>query len=173
MRPLVGAALELRESAAAMAGDAVARLAELLMAENPSADVGLLARATDPLKALFLGTGATVVRDQGPHGDHLVVLWHPASHSPAFCGQASHGSTSRGPGDPAFRVGVNDASATGDPGAAGHVLLVGHYDTALPAGAVRERPFRLDGALTGPGVYDMKGALVQVALAMRLIREHG
>jgi glutamate carboxypeptidase len=54
----------------------------------------------------------------------------------------------------------------------GHVLLIGHYDTVLPAGTIESRPFALDGdVLTGPGVFDMKGSLVAVALAMRLLRE--
>lgn len=136
---------QLRDSAAASADEVLAHLEALVMAESPSADVDLLADAADRLESLFHGVGARVVRDRGPHGDHLVVSW-------PLAGPARNGDER------------------------GHVLLVGHYDTALPAGAVRERPFRLDGdgdTLTGPGVYDMKGALVQVELAMRLIRRHG
>src|SRR5262245_66583599 len=39
-------------------------------------------------------------------------------------------------------------------------LFVGHYDTVFPAGTVKERPFRIEGARAyGPGVYDMKGGL--------------
>jgi glutamate carboxypeptidase len=57
-----------------------------------------------------------------------------------------------------------------DPG--GHILLVGHHDTALPVGTIDKHPFRLTGdTLTGPGVYDMKGAIVGVRLAMRLLHE--
>ncbi|MCL2782114.1 MAG: M20/M25/M40 family metallo-hydrolase, partial [Actinomycetia bacterium] len=54
----------------------------------------------------------------------------------------------------------------------GHVLLVGHADTVFPVGTAARRPFHLDGdTLRGPGVHDMKGALVAVELALRLI--HG
>jgi len=58
----------------------------------------------------------------------------------------------------------------------GHVLLIGHCDTVFPRGTPTHRPFRLapDGdTVTGPGVYDMKGALVAVELAMLLLAETG
>jgi glutamate carboxypeptidase len=63
---------------------------------------------------------------------------------------------------------------SGDPGACGHVLLVAHSDTVFPAGTTADRPFRLaaDGdTVTGPGVFDMKGALTQVELAMRMLAD--
>ena len=65
---------------------------------------------------------------------------------------------------------------TGAPDAVGHVLLVAHSDTVFPAGTTAGRPFRLaaDGdTATGPGVFDMKGSLVQVELAMRMLAETG
>ena len=58
----------------------------------------------------------------------------------------------------------------------GHALLIGHCDTVFPRGTPTRRPFRLapDGdTVTGPGVYDMKGALVAVELAMLLLAEAG
>jgi len=43
-------------------------------------------------------------------------------------------------------------------------LLVGHMDTVFPRGTAAERPFRRDGDRAyGPGVSDMKGALVALA----------
>lgn len=62
------------------------------------------------------------------------------------------------------------------PASEGHVLLIGHCDTVFPRGTPTERPFRLaaDGdTVTGPGVYDMKGALVAVELAMLLLARAG
>ncbi|MFD6416154.1 M20/M25/M40 family metallo-hydrolase [Streptomyces sp. NPDC060194] len=59
---------------------------------------------------------------------------------------------------------------------AGHVLLVAHSDTVFPAGTVAGRPFTLaeDGdTVTGPGVFDMKGSLVAVELAMDLLARTG
>jgi glutamate carboxypeptidase len=42
------------------------------------------------------------------------------------------------------------------------VLLLGHHDTVFPIGALAARPFRVaDGHVTGPGVFDMLGGLVQ------------
>jgi len=54
----------------------------------------------------------------------------------------------------------------------GNLLVVGHFDTVWPAGTLERRPFRVDGALAyGPGTVDMKGALVALELAVRLMRE--
>jgi glutamate carboxypeptidase len=48
-------------------------------------------------------------------------------------------------------------SGGGDP----RVLLVGHHDTVHPLGSLAERPFEaVDGRVTGPGVFDMKGGIV-------------
>ena len=44
-------------------------------------------------------------------------------------------------------------------------LLVGHCDTVWPVGTVGQMPVRVEGeTLRGPGVFDMKGGLVQTAL---------
>ena len=42
------------------------------------------------------------------------------------------------------------------------VLIVGHHDTVFPLGTLGARPFTVaDGRATGPGVFDMKGGIVQ------------
>lgn len=42
------------------------------------------------------------------------------------------------------------------------VLILGHHDTVFPRGTLVERPFCVDGGVvTGPGVFDMLGGLVQ------------
>lgn len=47
------------------------------------------------------------------------------------------------------------------------VLLVGHHDTVFPLGALATRPFRVEsGRATGPGVFDMKGGIVQAIHAV-------
>ena len=47
-------------------------------------------------------------------------------------------------------------------GGAPRVLIVGHHDTVFPLGALAQRPFTVDGGrATGPGVFDMKGGIVQ------------
>lgn len=46
----------------------------------------------------------------------------------------------------------------GDP----HVLILGHHDTVFPLGTLDRRPFKVeDGRVTGPGVFDMLGGIVQ------------
>ncbi|MER5888881.1 M20 family metallopeptidase [Streptomyces sp. NPDC001941] len=42
------------------------------------------------------------------------------------------------------------------------VLVLGHHDTVFPLGTLERRPFRVrEGHVTGPGVFDMLGGLVQ------------
>jgi glutamate carboxypeptidase len=51
-------------------------------------------------------------------------------------------------------------------------LLLGHYDTVWPLGTVAARPFTVDdNVIRGPGVFDMKGGLVQMVSALRVIRD--
>jgi glutamate carboxypeptidase len=53
-------------------------------------------------------------------------------------------------------------------------LLVGHCDTVWPVGTQREMPVRVvDDQIRGPGVFDMKGGLVQMLFALRALREVG
>jgi glutamate carboxypeptidase len=51
-------------------------------------------------------------------------------------------------------------------------LLVGHCDTVWPVGTLRQMPVRVEGeTVLGPGVFDMKGGLVQMLYALRAVRE--
>jgi len=51
-------------------------------------------------------------------------------------------------------------------------LVVGHYDTVWPIGTLSKRPFTVDdNVIRGPGVFDMKGGLTQIVMALRTIRE--
>jgi glutamate carboxypeptidase len=51
-------------------------------------------------------------------------------------------------------------------------MLVGHCDTVWPIGTLRDMPVRLEGdTLRGPGVFDMKGGLVQMIFALRALHE--
>jgi glutamate carboxypeptidase len=53
-------------------------------------------------------------------------------------------------------------------------LLLGHCDTVWPLGSLETMPVEIrDGRLAGPGVYDMKGGLVQGVFALRALRELG
>ena len=51
-------------------------------------------------------------------------------------------------------------------------LVIGHYDTVWPVGTITERPFEVDGnIIRGPGVFDMKGGLVQLVIALGALRD--
>ena len=53
-------------------------------------------------------------------------------------------------------------------------LLLGHLDTVWPVGTLAAMPVRIqDGLLYGPGVFDMKGGLVQMIFALRALAERG
>jgi glutamate carboxypeptidase len=51
----------------------------------------------------------------------------------------------------------------------GHLLLLGHIDTVLPAAP----PYRQDGRLVATGAIDMKGGLVTLVGALDLLHERG
>jgi len=53
-------------------------------------------------------------------------------------------------------------------------LMLGHYDTVWPLGTLDDMPFIQDGdAVHGPGVYDMKGGIVQAILAIEALQHFG
>ncbi|HSF41836.1 MAG TPA: M20 family metallopeptidase [Thermoanaerobaculia bacterium] len=53
-------------------------------------------------------------------------------------------------------------------------LLLGHCDTVWPLGTLESMPVEIrDGRLSGPGVFDMKGGLVQGIFALRALAELG
>jgi glutamate carboxypeptidase len=52
----------------------------------------------------------------------------------------------------------------------GQVLVLGHYDTVYASGTLRTMPFRVQGGKAyGPGVFDMKGGIVQALSAFRAL----
>ena len=53
-----------------------------------------------------------------------------------------------------------------------HQLVMGHVDTVWPSGTLSEMRPRIEGGrLYGPGAYDMKGGLVQLVFALRVLHE--
>lgn len=54
----------------------------------------------------------------------------------------------------------------------GGFLFLCHFDTVHPIGMLAENPVRVEGGeLYGPGVYDMKGSIVQVVTALRALQD--
>lgn len=59
-------------------------------------------------------------------------------------------------------------SAGGEP----QVLILGHHDTVFPLGTLERRPFTVeDGRVTGPGVFDMLGGLVQAVHGLATLED--
>ena len=55
-----------------------------------------------------------------------------------------------------------------------HVLVLGHLDTVWPVGQLTKMPFVVDQETAkGPGVFDMKGGLVSLVLALRIAQRSG
>lgn len=53
------------------------------------------------------------------------------------------------------------------------VLILGHHDTVFPLGTLERRPFTVaDGHVTGPGVFDMLGGLVQAIHGLVGLDDH-
>lgn len=49
-------------------------------------------------------------------------------------------------------------------------LIIGHFDTVWPVGTLEAMPFKVENnVVSGPGVFDMKGGLVQLLLALRTL----
>lgn len=64
--------------------------------------------------------------------------------------------------DPRIVESANGPHVWWSGGGTPRILLVGHHDTVFPLGALAARPFTVsDGRATGPGVFDMKGGIVQ------------
>jgi glutamate carboxypeptidase len=59
-------------------------------------------------------------------------------------------------------------------GGPARVLLIGHHDTVHPVGSTTTRPFTVtDDQITGPGVFDMKAGIVQIAHALAFVDDPG
>ena len=53
-------------------------------------------------------------------------------------------------------------------------MLLGHYDTVWPAGTLEKMPFEIEGGrVRGPGVYDMKGGLAMLVVALATLKGLG
>lgn len=54
------------------------------------------------------------------------------------------------------------------------ILILCHYDTVWPKTTIVANPFRIeDGKAYGPGIYDMKGGIVQGLFAIKALKELG
>lgn len=52
------------------------------------------------------------------------------------------------------------------------LLIIGHFDTVWPKGTIKTMPFRVEeGKAYGPGVFDMKGGIIQGLFALHALKE--
>ncbi len=52
------------------------------------------------------------------------------------------------------------------------LLVLGHYDTVYPSGKLAKMPFYIkSGKAFGPGVFDMKGGIIQALFALEALQE--
>jgi glutamate carboxypeptidase len=69
---------------------------------------------------------------------------------------------------------VDFAGGPSDRASGKPVLLLGHFDTVWPMGALAKMPFRMeDDRAFGPGVYDMKAGIAMMMFALRALKESG
>lgn len=68
----------------------------------------------------------------------------------------------------------NDVRCVFNPEASDQILLLAHYDTVFQRGTIEKHPFTVkDGRAYGPGVFDMKGGLVQAIFALEYAISEG
>jgi glutamate carboxypeptidase len=138
-------------------GEMAGMLADLARLESPSVVPASQGPVLDRLAAELRALGMRVRRLRGKaSGGHLFA------------------APPRPPAGPAGRSGLGGPG--GSAGSAGWrlpaQLLLGHCDTVWPLGMLATMPVETrDGRLYGPGVYDMKGGLVQALFALRALRE--
>ncbi|HEV3073583.1 MAG TPA: M20/M25/M40 family metallo-hydrolase [Thermoanaerobaculia bacterium] len=132
-------------------GEMAGLLADLARLESPSVVPASQGPVLDRLAGELRGLGMRVRRLRGKaSGGHLFA------------------ASSRPPAGPAGRAGHGAAAGPRLPAQ----LLLGHCDTVWPLGMLATMPVETrDGRLYGPGVYDMKGGLVQALFALRALRE--
>jgi len=64
----------------------------------------------------------------------------------------------------------NDLRCVFNPNAKDQILILAHYDTVFEKGTIKKRPFQVrEGRAYGPGVFDMKGGLVQTLFALEYL----
>jgi len=138
---------KIQEYVASKSDEMLGALQSIVDLDSPTYDREASNRVADELQGLMQEVGLEVERiDTTPI---------PASKEPV--GDHLIGRLSSRDGDARHRA-----------------LLVGHYDTVFPRGAVEQRPFRREnGKAFGPGIFDMKGGLVVALYAVGCLEAIG
>ena len=127
----------------ALQGEMVALLSDLARAETPSVDPAAQEPVLARLAAELAGAGLAVRRLRGRTSGGQLWAAPPRAVRSARSGRGAQ-------------------------------LLLGHCDTVWQIGTLATMPVEIrDGRLSGPGVFDMKGGLVQGIFALRALHELG
>ncbi len=125
------------------AGEAIALIRDLAEIESPTGDAPSIGRAFDRITPEFERRGYRVRRI--PHG---LGVSDGGGHLLAIPRARKHGAPLQ--------------------------LVVGHLDTVWPLGTLESMPVRVEeGRLHGPGVFDMKGGVVQALTALDVLADAG
>ena len=136
------------------------------MAADPRAVLAWLRSREDELVALLLElvSAESPSTEVGSERAALAVLAAELRRA----GYRTRGVAARGCGDHLYALPRERRRSVP------HQLVVGHVDTVWPLGTARRMPPHVeDGRLYGPGAYDMKGGLAQLAFALRVLHELG
>jgi glutamate carboxypeptidase len=165
----------------------VALLEELTAISSPSGDAAGLARMAARLAAQLAARGLAAEVRQGIGGGErggavagvaaaaplATVPAAPGAAAPVAAGAPDPDLVDRGPAAQAasaeLPVVIARGPAAPSPAGRGHLLLVGHFDTVLPAAPPRRSGERL----IATGAVDMKGGLAALAGALDLLARRG
>ena len=90
----------------------------------------------------------------------IAAQWRKRDISVSLIQQSSRGSHIRGEWKPSSAESKSQ------------LLVLGHYDTVYATGTLAKMPFRVTGEKAyGPGVFDMKGGIVQALFALDALRQ--
>ncbi|QSO51686.1 M20 family metallopeptidase [Alicyclobacillus curvatus] len=141
----------------------LADLKTFVCTETPSTDKQRLDEFSAFLRQYAENLGGQVeVIPASENGNHLRIKWGMSEND--GLGEQESMNNKGGLGD---RQGMSEETPSKQ------LLIVGHFDTVWAAGTLGAMPFAVDadGRVSGPGVFDMKGGLVQGFWAIRALRE--
>ena len=114
-----------------------------------------------------------LVQIESPSSDALAVAKLGARIAREF--ERIGGQTTFHPGGdfaPHLQVQFEQFDFGGGDGKSAPVLLLGHMDTVYDIGTLQRMPWRIEkGRAYGPGVFDMKGGIVQILFAIHALQQ--
>ncbi|MEZ4424712.1 MAG: M20/M25/M40 family metallo-hydrolase [Gemmatimonadota bacterium] len=119
----------------------------------------------------WLAAVEPMVRAESPSGDIARLEALAAQIAESFRARGAEVAL-----EPAGGAGTHLLARLGAPRSTGRgpLLILGHFDTVHPVGTLDRLPFQVeDDRVTGPGVYDMKGGIAALLVALDRLTERG